>query len=42
MLYDAEKKLVKSQLQESEKAITKTDTDIAIEIETTYPETTRE
>ena len=42
MLYDAEKKLVKLLLEESKKVITKIDTDIAIEIETKYPETTRE
>ena len=42
MLYDAEKKLVKLLLEESKKVITKIDTDIAIEIETKYPETAQE
>ena len=42
MLYDAEKKLVKLLLEESKKIITKIDTDIAIEIETKYPETAQE
>ena len=42
MLYDAGKKLVRLLLEESKKVITKIDTDIAVEIETKYPETTRE
>ena len=42
VLYDAEKKLVKLLLEEPKKVITKIDTDIAIEIETKYPETTQE
>ena len=42
VLYDAEKKLVRLLLEQSKKVIIKTDTDIAVEIETKYPETTQE
>ena len=42
VLYDAEKKRVKLLLEESKKVIAKIDTDIPIEIETKYPETTQE
>ena len=42
VLYDAEKKLVRLLLEESKKVITKIDTGVAIEIETKYPEPTRE
>ena len=42
VLYNAEKELVKLLLEELKKAITKIDTDIAIEIETKYAKTTRE
>ena len=40
--YNAEKYLVKLLLEESKKVITKIDTEIAIEIEMKYPETTEE
>ena len=42
MLYGAEKKLVKLLLEESKTVITKIETDITIEIETKYPESTQE
>ena len=42
LLYDAEKKLVKSLLEESKKVITKIEIDITTETETKYPETTQE